>query len=449
MLGFLLLIVINLTVGYALALCLHRPDLLPAAVRERFPAFALPTLTSAAAMPNVASASLVQNFPAANTNMTKPFPSPTADPALSTTITPLDSPRAKPASQQPSSAPQTGAAEHAVVKFQDDLQGYRDNLNTLNEQVRQQSAEPNPRNVQGFVTQFDQLTDHYLQRQEERLQSLQGNSASADPAWAQPCLAAAQHQAAAIESTRETLSGTGELADAAAACRQFLLATGNLASANQSLQEELDRTLNRVRAMPPTAGNESLISSEASAPEAGAEAPEVMSSDNLERAVAEFIELQAEGAQKFSVALVEIDQLATINAQHGQAVSNRILQAIEQTFISLTPRSTLAKDSQRQQLLYFQLDVAVRDATRGVEQVRQRIAAANFQHDENRVLVTISCGVAEAIGEEQPQDIVARLLAMLREAQRYGRNCTFFQEGKHSAPAIPPTVVVEARVIEV
>jgi diguanylate cyclase (GGDEF)-like protein len=356
-----------------------------------------------------------------------------------------------PDGELPSAEPEqheSQAVESMLLAFKDDLDGYRYELGTLNEQVRKHEADPNTGDVQVYAQQFDKLSNQYLQQQEQRLQSLRENSEATVQMLAEPCLAAAHQHTAAIETARESVSGTGELADAAAACRQFLLATGRLAEANQSFQQELDRTLNCAQSVSAVAADSPTPLAPVDDP-AGATTTEAPSTVTLERAIAEFISLQASDAGKFSVALVEIDQLETINQQQGRAVSGRILKAIEQTFVSVAPRSTLASDPQRQQLLYFQVEMSAREATHSVEQVRQRIAGAIFQHNNSRLTVTLSCGVAEATGQEQPKSIIERLQEMLREAQRYGRNGTFFQEGQHSAPASPPNMSVESRVIEV
>ena len=147
--------------------------------------------------------------------------------------------------------------------------------------------------------------------------------------------------------------------------------------------------------------------------------------------------------------LVEIDQLAGFNKRYGRGVTNRILNAVVQTFVAQTPRSTVAKDKERQQFLFFQAETSARETTNDVEMVRQRIEAATFQHGDSSLKATLSCSVAEANYDEEPAQIVHRLQEMLREAQRYGRNRTFFQEGEQSAPAIPPNVAVESRVIEI
>ena len=98
------------------------------------------------------------------------------------------------------------------------------------------------------------------------------------------------------------MTNVAALADAAAACREFLLTSGRVAQANRTLNEEIDRTLDRV------------IQSESPAdapPDTG---------DKLENAIREFVMIQASPGGKFSVALVEIDQLAGFNKRYGRDV---------------------------------------------------------------------------------------------------------------------------------
>jgi diguanylate cyclase (GGDEF)-like protein len=466
-LGIVLLIVINLAFGYALALYVHRAEvasIIGTMFSTPAPISAASVWPQAAPMPNVGGEMLASSSTTGTLDIdvstqavveqpsTDLHESPIATAEAPTLTKKIDlasnatsqamDPRAtvKPATDQ------AKAESHgALLALKQELNGYCSKIGTLNEQVRQRESTVTTDEIQTYAQQFDQLTNRYLEQQEQRVQSLRNSSDETGQALSEPCLNAIQQHTAAIESTREQVSGVGELVDAAAACRQFLLATGRLSEASQSLEKELDHGLSRTAGPISKAGDtaDESAMAQSSAP------VDTSSFAGLERAVAEFIRLQCDEQSKFAVALVEIDQLATINAQHGRALSDRILQAIEQTFVSLAPRSTLAADAQRQQLLYFQVDTSARDATHGVEQVRQRIAAAVFQHDGTRVPVTISCGVAEALGKEQPKNIVERLQEFLREAQRYGHNGTFFQEGQHSAPAIPPSISVESRVIEV
>ena len=93
-------------------------------------------------------------------------------------------------------------------------------------------------------------------------------------------------------------------------------------------------------------------------------------------------------------------------------------------------------------------DVSPRDAVRLVERCRQQLDATRFRHGNEKFRLTVSCSVAASDRIEDAAALIARLEAMLHEAKRYGRNRTFFQEGDIPAPAVPPTLSIEPRVID-
>jgi PleD family two-component response regulator len=78
-----------------------------------------------------------------------------------------------------------------------------------------------------------------------------------------------------------------------------------------------------------------------------------------------------------------------------------------------------------------------------------RIATTDFSRNGAPIKVTISCGIAQDACQSQPQQLLTQLRELLRQTQRYGRNCSFVQDGGKSAPASPPQVEVEPRQIEV
>jgi diguanylate cyclase (GGDEF)-like protein len=449
--GIIVLIVVNLAIGYALALYRYQPsrlpirwDWLPSSWMPQ-PATSLgamgvasPIAVPAASAPEVIPAT-IPNVPVIAPESPPPKIIPTvapvvteAAPAAASIDAPIgDANPSDEAPPQPISEAENEAVENAVMAFKSQLNRYCSQIGALDEKMREQSAAPQDAEVKACVEQFQELSSQYLEEQEKSVELLRTHATGNAAELARPCLEAAQQHSATVAATSAELTNVAALADAAAACREFLLGSGRVAQANKALNEEIDRTLDRV------------IQSETPAdatPDSG---------DKLENAIREFVMIQASPGGKFSVALVEIDQLAGFNKRYGRGVSDRILSAVVQTFVALTPRSTVAKDPERQQFLFFQADTSARDTTKDVETVRQRIEAATFQHSDASLQATLSCSVAEATYEEEPAVIVQRLQEMLREAQRYGRNRTFFQEGEQSAPAIPPKVTVENRIIEI
>jgi len=450
--GIIVLIVVNLAIGYALALYRYQPNRLP--IRwEWLPGSWTPQPATTLGAMGIASqiaappASAPEVIPATTPNVPviAPVPSPAlnAIPAAAPAQVEAASPPSMtepPLGDENTSEPPTAASisetdneavENAVMEFKSQLNRYCSQLGALDEKIREQSAAPQEAEVKACVEQFQELNSQYLEEQEKSVELLRTHETGTAAELARPCLEAAQQHSATLAAASAELTNVAALADAAARCREFLLTSGRVAQANRALNEEIDRTLDRV------------IQSESSA-----EAPPD-TGDKLENAIREFVMIQASPGGKFSVALVEIDQLAGFNKRYGRGVSDRILSAVVQTFVALTPRSTVAKDPERQQFLFFQADTSARDTTIDVETVRQRIEAATFQHGDASLQATLSCSVAEATYDEEPALIVQRLQEMLLEAQRYGRNRTFFQEGEQSAPAIPPKVTVENRIIEI
>jgi GGDEF domain-containing protein len=412
--GILLLIVFNMALGYALALYLHRPELLSVAWRL-VPSALPPVATQNGPTPALAAAGVTSISPAIDT--TVDLPAATVEKMLAEMASiPV--------------VPNSGSQEvqAAVALLTEQLNRYCSKVGALDETVKQHRPGSSA-SVQTYVEEFKLLSDVYLEQQRIHLESIRQNPAAEVQAIAEPCQAAVEQHTVAIATTREEITLAAGLADSAAACKSFLEATTKLDAASSSLQTELNQVA--------VAGANQETDSN------------TRSTAGLEKAIAEFIGNQPGKDGNFSVALIDADQMPMIRENRGQDVGNRILQLIGQTFIGLGPQSTLATDKDRQQLLFFQPDISARELTDSVEQARLRIDATTFQQGTQQLKVTLSCGVAEATCSDTPIVVVRCLERILGEAQRYGRNRTFFQEGEHSAPAIPPVMNVEKRVVEV
>ena len=58
-----------------------------------------------------------------------------------------------------------------------------------------------------------------------------------------------------------------------------------------------------------------------------------------------------------------------------------------------------------------------------IEQLREAIAEANFHFRGERIMVTISFGIAEFMENDEPKDVFDRADAALYKAKGSGRNC--------------------------
>lgn len=471
MFGIFLLIVLNLAIGYALALYFHRPELF--SVAWRF----LPT-----ALPPAPASGTFAPSPPISPAAVWPQGTPTAVAAVLEEPPPETAPKPElPPAEEPAAADRPIAAplevEEAVGIVRNELNRYSSELTKLDKDLTEHSDQKNSGYVQAFAEKFDRLSDGYIAEQQRNLDSIRTSENQSVQAIAERCEEAMQEHTAAINSTRENLALAAALAGPAASCRAFLEATGKMAEANQSMQLKLDRTLKAAARQaaiqppppphpaPPQAekGVATGASAEVPAPPSEASTPTVEPPErktefaddkpsedpaNFERAIAEFSRVQANFAEEFTIALVEIDKLDDISRHRGPAVAGRILDAVVKTLVAMTPKCTMATNKQRRQMLFFQGDSTSRETTDRVEQLRQRIEAAVFQHGDLDLKVTLTSGIAEASCREEPAAILKRLQEILFTAHRYGHNCTFYQQGEQWSPAIAPASGAEAKETE-
>ena len=84
-----------------------------------------------------------------------------------------------------------------------------------------------------------------------------------------------------------------------------------------------------------------------------------------------------------------------------------------------------------------------------VEMMRQLLEETRFEHDGERIEVTVSAAIAPSQPDDDVDSLVERLSNTLTEAKRYGRNRTFVHEGKFPTPVVPPNLKIDAGVIQV
>jgi diguanylate cyclase len=493
-LGIVILILLNLAIGYVLALYQYRPDLLPfdwlkpGAAAAMVGMLSSPSEAGAVSIPSalnphleqatydaIESAGTTRQIESALAEAQPTQPIADVDPRHGESVAALAPPLAAELPTSRSAAPadpesivadspnvafiedpsledqfraEQAAARDVLTAFQSDLNEYQSQITALDDQVRNHASNDDPLAVQNYIQRFDQISDHYLQRQQSHLSSVdeQAKSLEAQPDPIQPCRTAAFEHAAAIDATRDNLAAAAMLADAAAACKAFLLATHRVADSSRALDTQLTQTIDRVANNTPNADRVQRRPA-TSASDAG-KTPQIPPA-NLVEFLANFLATNRPSSGKFCVALVEIDQITKIHNTHGRALCDRIISAVDQTFSSSIPDLVTSLDGLQQQLLCLLPDATVQEFTGQVEQVRLRIDATDFSHNRGAIKISISCGITQDDCRSTPDQLLTHLRELLRQAQRYGRNCSFVQDGAQSAPASSPQVEVETRRIEV
>lgn len=120
-----------------------------------------------------------------------------------------------------------------------------------------------------------------------------------------------------------------------------------------------------------------------------------------------------------SLVLFDIDRFKNINDQAGHAVGDRVLRGISEILSASQRGSDLAMRWGGEEFLVLLPDVGLAGARIFAERVRENVQNLAVQ-DAGRI--TVSAGVSELIGEEDPAVALARADANLYRAKAAGRN---------------------------
>ncbi len=145
-----------------------------------------------------------------------------------------------------------------------------------------------------------------------------------------------------------------------------------------------------------------------------------------QRSVEEHLAVVASAARRlntpFSVLVIDVDRLQRVNAEHGRAAGDAVLQSVARTISSRLRGEDVAGRRGGDQFLvvapHTSLDGAWRLADRILKAVCDQPVVLDDQRD---IVVTVSAGCSEGFGED-PGDQVRRAQAALWQAKSTGRN---------------------------
>jgi len=169
----------------------------------------------------------------------------------------------------------------------------------------------------------------------------------------------------------------------------------------------------------------------------------------LKRTLARHTERGA--ATPLTLAAVDLDEFSSVNDRHGHKVADRILCQFEELVTCLARDGGEAHPASGQQYWIAFDGIAEAEAIVAIERVRQTMERTRFQHQGGGIRVTVSAAVVEASEGADPRTMGKRLLGLVQEAKRLGRNRTLQLDGALPVPVpVPaPNLGVETKVIMV
>lgn len=123
-----------------------------------------------------------------------------------------------------------------------------------------------------------------------------------------------------------------------------------------------------------------------------------------------------------SVALLDIDNFKKINDTLGHQVGDGALVHLATvTRETIRPQDTLARYGGEEFVILLP-DTSLDDAVKAMERVQRELTRRFFLHDNNKLLITFSAGVAELGDAEQPANAIQRADQAMYLAKRAGKN---------------------------
>jgi len=153
-------------------------------------------------------------------------------------------------------------------------------------------------------------------------------------------------------------------------------------------------------------------------------------------------------ARRLSFGSVDLDELGKINRRFGDAVGDRLLCQVARLIQQeLGDHGYVARIGGTRFALCAMDEDADRIAS-AVEQIRQTLDGADVRLGEEKIGVTASCAITNAVASDTLDTLLDRLDAGIAEAKRTGRNRTFQCDGAKPAPIVPPNVAPRPCTIE-
>jgi diguanylate cyclase (GGDEF)-like protein len=326
----------------------------------------------------------------------------------------------------------------AIEGLKIELGRYRGEITTLDARLRDCSIAPDEPTVRSCAEKLRKANHHYLEQQESHRGRLSADAPNdeASSSAVRGVLEAADRQAAIVASVQTELAAFDPEANLLAECEKMLGETRHISQTTDELYTAIGAALAAI-------APKSLDMLSAAEP-----AAIVAARREFVARIEDWWRANPAASQRLSLAMIDPDHLGRLNEQHGRRSIDQALDNVERIVArDLKPGQQAIRPSGQSHLLFLP-GIAPREAVNVVERCRQEIDATRFRHGDQEFRITVSCAVAEAQRGDDAGAVVARLEAMLNEAKRYGRNRTFFQEGNFPAPAVPPAMSIERRVVQ-
>lgn len=174
-------------------------------------------------------------------------------------------------------------------------------------------------------------------------------------------------------------------------------------------------------------------------------------SDRLgfEAALADWWRNDPNRARSLSLAVIDLDQQGDVNRDRGALIGDQLLYAVGKLVLTSCRDNDVAARVAGQQFVFLYGDTEPQEAVHQIESLRQTIAKARFQCNEEEITTSVSAAVSTPGNGEDSLAILRRLREVLRQSKQQQRNYTVLCDSETSTAVEPAELEVEEQCIPI
>jgi diguanylate cyclase len=138
--------------------------------------------------------------------------------------------------------------------------------------------------------------------------------------------------------------------------------------------------------------------------------------------ISEEIERSRRYQHPLTLAVLDVDYFKKINDGYGHPAGDNVLKILAELFRKRTRESDFIARFGGEEFMLILTETDAESALQVADKLRQTVAEANFHFRENRVPVTISCGLTGYRDGDNKSSLYERADTALYEAKAGGRN---------------------------